>query len=125
MEAAIKYLTIADKEGAFKDAMVGKSISDIREIAKDVLGASVFWDYKMSRTREGYYHVTSGLGPAIKRATIFAPYADLVWLETKTPDIEEERYFSRKIRETYPERRCVHNLSPALIGLHMGLAKRA
>ncbi|KAK1217464.1 mitochondrial 2-methylisocitrate lyase [Marasmius sp. AFHP31] len=94
-EAAIKVSTIKDKEGAvktLKDATVGKSISDI-------LGAPVFWDYEMPRTREGYYHVTSGLG----RATTFAPYADLVWLETKTPDIEEARYFARKIRETYPE----------------------
>ncbi len=32
----------------------------------------------------------------------FAPYADLIWLETKTPDLEQARYFSRKIREKYP-----------------------
>ncbi|KAJ8084647.1 mitochondrial 2-methylisocitrate lyase [Marasmius tenuissimus] len=116
VEAAIKDSTIEDKEGAFKtfkDATVGKSISDMREIAKDILGASVFWDYEMPRTREGYYHVTGGLGPAIKRATTFAPYADLVWLETKTPDIEEARYFARKIRETHPETRFVYNLSPS------------
>ncbi|KAL0068514.1 mitochondrial 2-methylisocitrate lyase [Marasmius tenuissimus] len=115
VEAAIKESTIEDKEGAFKtfkDATVGKSISDMREIAKDILGASVFWDYEMPRTREGYYHVPGGLGPAIKRATTFASYADLVWLETKTPDIEEARYFARKIRETYPETGFVYNLSP-------------
>ncbi|KAL0066537.1 mitochondrial 2-methylisocitrate lyase [Marasmius tenuissimus] len=116
VEAAIKESTIEDKEGAFKtfkDATAGKSISDMREIAKDILGAPVFWDYEMPRTREGYYHVTGGLGPAIKRATTFAPYADLVWLETKTPDIEEARYFARKIRETHPETRFVYNLSPS------------
>ncbi|KAK1219879.1 mitochondrial 2-methylisocitrate lyase, partial [Marasmius sp. AFHP31] len=82
-EAAINVSTIKDKEGAvttFRDATVGKSISDMRQIAEDILGAPVFWDYE-----KGYYHVTSGLG----RATTFAPYADLVWLETKTPDIEE------------------------------------
>ncbi|KAK1220003.1 mitochondrial 2-methylisocitrate lyase [Marasmius sp. AFHP31] len=110
-EAAIKVSTIKDKEGSvktLKDATVGKSISDMREIAKGILGAPVFWDYEMPRTREGYYHLTSGLG----RATTFAPYADLVWLETKTPDIEEARYFARKIRETYPETRSVYNSSP-------------
>ncbi|KAK1233279.1 mitochondrial 2-methylisocitrate lyase [Marasmius sp. AFHP31] len=97
VEAAIKESTIKDKEGAvktFKDA----TISDMREVAKDILGAPVFWDHE-----KGYYHVNGGLGPAIKRATTFAPYADLVWLETETPDIEEARYFARKIRETYPE----------------------
>ncbi|KAK1215329.1 mitochondrial 2-methylisocitrate lyase [Marasmius sp. AFHP31] len=102
-EAAIKVSTIKDKEGAvktFRDATVGKSISDMREIAKDIL---------VPCTQEGYYHVTSGLG----RATTFAPYADLVWLETKTPDIEEARYFARKIHETYPETRSVYNSSPS------------
>ncbi|KAK1217663.1 mitochondrial 2-methylisocitrate lyase [Marasmius sp. AFHP31] len=111
-EAAIKVSTIKDKEGAvktLKDATVGKSISDMREIAKDILGAPVFWDYGMPRTREGCYHVTSGLG----RATTFAPYADLVCLETKTPDIEEARCFASEIRETYPETRFAYNVSPS------------
>lgn len=39
---------------------------------------------------------------AIKRSLTFAPYADLIWLETKTPDLEQARYFARKIREKYP-----------------------
>lgn len=39
---------------------------------------------------------------AIKRANKFAPYADLVWLETKTPDLEQARSFARKIREQHP-----------------------
>jgi isocitrate lyase len=40
--------------------------------------------------------------PAIKRAIAFAPYADLIWLETKEPDLEQARYFARKIRAKYP-----------------------
>jgi isocitrate lyase len=39
---------------------------------------------------------------AVKRAIIFAPYADLLWLETKTPDLAEARWFARKIRAKYP-----------------------
>ncbi|KAL0580669.1 mitochondrial 2-methylisocitrate lyase [Marasmius crinis-equi] len=116
VQAAIKDSTISDKEGAYKafqEATAGKPISDAREIAKDILGAAVFWDYEMPRTREGYYHMTGGLGPAIKRATTFAPYADLVWLETKTPNIEEARYFARKIREKHPGTWFVYNLSPS------------
>jgi isocitrate lyase len=54
------------------------------------------------RTREGYYHFVGGIEPAIARATAFAPYSDLVWLETKTPDLEQARYFARKIREQHP-----------------------
>lgn len=39
---------------------------------------------------------------AIKRTIAYAPYADLLWLETKSPDLEQARYFARKIREKYP-----------------------
>ncbi|KAK7058593.1 mitochondrial 2-methylisocitrate lyase [Paramarasmius palmivorus] len=116
VEAAIKESTIGDKESAYKaylTAVAGKSTVDASEIAKDILGAKVFWDCDMPRTREGYYHTTGGLEPAIKRAITFAPYADLVWLETKTPDIEEARYFARKIREKHPGTWFVYNLSPS------------
>lgn len=43
----------------------------------------------------------------------FAPYADLLWLETKTPDLEQARYFARKIRAKYPGKWFVYNLSPS------------
>ncbi|KAG6870734.1 hypothetical protein C0992_012593 [Termitomyces sp. T32_za158] len=43
----------------------------------------------------------------------YAPYADLVWLETKSPNIEQARYFARKIREKYPGKWFVYNLSPS------------
>ena len=39
---------------------------------------------------------------AIKRELAFAPYADMIWLETKNPDVTQARYFARKIREKYP-----------------------
>ncbi|EEB95168.1 hypothetical protein MPER_05906, partial [Moniliophthora perniciosa FA553] len=116
VEAAIKDSTISDKEAAYKaylTAASGRSTVDAREIAKDILGASVFWDCDMPRTREGYYHMTGGLEPAIKRAITFAPYADLLWLETKAPNIEEARYFARKIREKHPGKWVVYNLSPS------------
>lgn len=44
---------------------------------------------------------------AIKRACAFAPYSDLVWLETKAPDLEQARYFARRIREQHPGK-CVN-----------------
>jgi len=43
----------------------------------------------------------------------FARYADLLWLETKSPNMEQAKYFSRKIRETYPAKWFVYNLSPS------------
>lgn len=42
--------------------------------------------------------------PAIERAKLFAPYADLLWLETKTPDIKQARHFAREIRKSFPEK---------------------
>ena len=56
----------------------------------------------MPKTREGYYHYTGGVEAAIKRELAFAPYADMIWLETKLPDLQQARYFSRKIRDKYP-----------------------
>ena len=58
------------------------------------------------KTREGYYHYTGGVEAAIKRELAFAPFADMIWLETKLPDLQQARYFSRKIREKYPGK-CV------------------
>ena len=58
------------------------------------------------KTREGYYHYTGGVEAAIKRELAFAPYADMIWLETKLPDLAQARYFARKIREEYPGK-CV------------------
>jgi len=43
----------------------------------------------------------------------YAPYADLLWLETKAPDLGQARYFARKIRKKYPGKWFVYNLSPS------------
>ncbi|KAJ3750910.1 isocitrate lyase [Lentinula detonsa] len=116
VEREINQSTIANKPAALKaylDAAAGHSIVDARDIARDLLGASVYWDCDLTRTREGYYHFAGGLEPAVKRAMAFAPYADLLWLETKTPDLEQARSFASKIREKYPGKLLVYNLSPS------------
>lgn len=56
----------------------------------------------MPRTREGYYHFKGGLEAAIKRTNAFAPYAELVWLETKAPDVKQAQHFADKIHERHP-----------------------
>ncbi|KAF8203996.1 isocitrate lyase [Pholiota molesta] len=108
VEKAIQKSSINDKEAAYKiylDAVSGKSNSVAR--------APVFWDWDAPRTKEGYYHYTGGVEAAIKRTKTFAEYADLLWLETKSPDLEQAKYFSGKIRETYPGKWFVYNLSPS------------
>ncbi|KAJ7292814.1 isocitrate lyase [Mycena rebaudengoi] len=116
VKAEIIESSLPDKDGAYKsylDSVAGKSNFEAREIAAEILGKPVFWDWDLPRTREGYYHVTGGVEPAIKRALAFAPYADLLWLETKEPDLEQARYFARKIRAKFPGKWFVYNLSPS------------
>ncbi|KAJ7150208.1 isocitrate lyase [Mycena filopes] len=116
VEAAIAKSTLENKDSAYKaylTAVEGKSNSEAREVATDILGEPVFWDWDLPRTREGYYHVTGGTETAIKRAMAFAPYADMIWLETKEPDLEQARYFARKIRAKFPGKWFVYNLSPS------------
>ena len=65
------------------------------------------------RTPEGYYGIRHGLEPGIARALAYAPYADLLWLETKTPDLEEARKFAEAIHEQYPLKMLAYNCSPS------------
>ncbi|KAG8732533.1 hypothetical protein FRC11_012832 [Ceratobasidium sp. 423] len=62
----------------------------------------VLWDWDLPRTREGYYHFTGGIDASIERVLAFAPHAELLWLETKKPDLEQARSFARKIRKVFP-----------------------
>ncbi len=54
------------------------------------------------RTSEGFYGITGGLEMAIARALAYAPYADLLWMETSTPDIEEARKFAEAVHAKFP-----------------------
>ncbi|TFY71178.1 hypothetical protein EVG20_g1839 [Dentipellis fragilis] len=118
VEQAIERSSIpsAQKGAAFeefKKAAAGKSNSDARDIADDILGERVEWDWELPRTREGYYHTTGGIDMAVSRALAFAPYSDLLWLETKTPNLADAKSFARRIREKYPGKWLVYNLSPS------------
>src|SRR5947207_9935130 len=54
------------------------------------------------RTPEGFFRVREGLDAAIARGRAAAPYADLVWFETSTPDLGEAREFAQAIHEQFP-----------------------
>jgi len=91
----------------------GKSNQVARAVAAEILGEDLYWDWDAPRTREGYYHYSGGIEAAIKRTKAFAPYADLLWLETKSPDLKQAKYFSGKIKEDHPHKMFVYNLSPS------------
>ncbi len=65
------------------------------------------------RTSEGYYVVRNGMDAAIARGLAYAPYADLVWCETKTPDLEQARQFAEGIHKEFPDKMLAYNCSPS------------
>src|SRR2546423_7187555 len=65
------------------------------------------------RTPEGFFCVQPGLDQAISRACSYAPYADLVWCETKTPDLDEARKFAEAVHEKFPAKLLAYNCSPS------------
>ncbi len=65
------------------------------------------------RTPEGFYYVRDGIEAAIARGLAYAPYADLVWFETSTPDLAEARDFAQAIREQFPGKLLAYNCSPS------------
>ncbi|HEX6641071.1 MAG TPA: isocitrate lyase [Thermoanaerobaculia bacterium] len=65
------------------------------------------------RTTEGFYRIRNGLEMAIARAISYAPYADVLWCETSTPDIEEAREFAEGVHAKYPGKLLAYNCSPS------------
>ena len=88
------------------------STKDARAKA-DSLGIDYIWDPQISRTPEGYYQVKGGIEYAIAKSLAVAPFADLLWMETKTADIEDARQFAEAIHEVFPNKMLAYNLSPS------------
>jgi len=65
------------------------------------------------RTAEGFYRITGGLDCAIARGLAYAPYADLLWCETATPDLDEARRFAEAIHAEHPKKLLAYNCSPS------------
>ena len=65
------------------------------------------------RTAEGFYRTEAGMEQAIARGLAYAPYADLIWCETATPDLEEAERFAAAIHAEYPDRLLAYNCSPS------------
>jgi isocitrate lyase len=65
------------------------------------------------RTVEGFYETRQGIEQAISRGLAYAPYADLIWCETSTPDLEEARRFADAIHAKFPDKKLAYNCSPS------------
>ena len=65
------------------------------------------------RTAEGFYRVEPGMAPVIARGLAYAPHADLLWMETGTPDLAQAREFAEAIHARYPDQMLAYNCSPS------------
>ncbi|WP_026545053.1 isocitrate lyase [Arthrobacter sp. 35/47] len=65
------------------------------------------------RTAEGFYKVRNGIEPCIARAKAYAPYSDLIWMETGTPDLELARRFAEAVKSEFPDQMLSYNCSPS------------
>ncbi|KAI9780670.1 MAG: isocitrate lyase 1 [Geoglossum umbratile] len=97
----------------YLSAVKGKSNLEARAIAKGMTGVDIHWDWESPRTREGYYRYQGGTECAINRAVAFAPYADLIWMESKLPDYKQAEQFAHGVHAVWPEQKLAYNLSPS------------
>jgi isocitrate lyase len=65
------------------------------------------------RTAEGFFRVRGGIEPCIARGLAYAPYSDLLWMETSTPDLAVAREFAEAIKSVYPDQMLAYNCSPS------------
>jgi isocitrate lyase len=65
------------------------------------------------RTAEGFFRVSDGLNAAVTRSLAYAPYADVLWFETSTPDLEEARLYAEAVHERFPGKLLAYNCSPS------------
>ena len=65
------------------------------------------------RSNEGFYYTRPCLESPIKRALAYAPYADLIWCETSTPDLDEARRFAEAVKAEFPDKMLAYNCSPS------------
>ena len=112
-----EFATYKEKK---EDLMVNKlgraylSLREMQLLAHEVTPSkNIIFDWDAPRTKEGYYMFKGCIEAAIRRSLVFAPYSDMIWLETKTPDLEQARSFSSEIHKKFPATKLVYNLSPS------------
>jgi len=88
------------------------SIACARDKARS-LGINVVWDPEHVKTPDGYYQVRGGIDYAIAKSLAAAPFADILWMETKTADLEDAKKFADAIHAVYPDKMLAYNLSPS------------
>ena len=100
----------------YREAVQGRSNSEARAIAKTLTGVDVYWDWEAPRTREGFYRYQGGCGCAVNRAIAYAPYADMIWMESQLPDYKQAEQFAHGVHAVWPEQKYVYPIFfPSLV----------
>jgi isocitrate lyase len=99
----------------FRSRIANSSYPAAIEIAKREFGLKSvpYWDWDAPRTVEGYYRYQGGTQCAVHRANAFAPYADLLWMETKKPIYSQAKEFADGVHAVHPKQWLAYNLSPS------------
>ncbi|WP_343576830.1 isocitrate lyase ICL2 [Mycobacterium sp.] len=119
-EAVAELLEFAANEGDSNDMSAEEwrafaqraPLYTAQQKAKE-LGINVAWDCERAKTPEGYYQIRGGIPYAIAKSLAAAPFADLLWMETKTADLVDAREFADAIHAEFPDQMLAYNLSPS------------
>jgi isocitrate lyase len=119
-EAVAEVLEFGESEDEPRDMSAAEwrqfaataSLYTAHQKAKE-LGAQAQWDCELAKTPEGYYQVRGGIPYAIAKSLAAAPFADLLWMETKTADLADARQFAEAIHAEFPDKMLAYNLSPS------------
>ncbi|MCV7206709.1 isocitrate lyase [Mycolicibacterium peregrinum] len=119
-EAVAELLEFREREGEpaamsaadWRGFAARASLYTAQEKARE-LGADVPWDCERVKTPEGYYQVRGGIPYAIAKSLAAAPFADILWMETKTADLADAKQFADAIHAEFPDQMLAYNLSPS------------
>ena len=119
-QAVAEVMTFREEEGVQLEMSVEEWTSFAAtaswytaRLAARRMGINVAWDPERARTPEGFYQIQGGVPYAIAKSLAAAPYADILWMETKTADLAEAREFAEAIHAVYPDKMLAYNLSPS------------
>ena len=119
-EAVAEVLEFGEREGEpagmspdeWRTFAARASLYDARAKAKE-LRVDAGWDCELAKTPEGYYQIRGGIPYAIAKSLAAAPFADILWMETKTADLVDAREFAEAIHAEFPDQMLAYNLSPS------------
>ena len=111
--AEVLQKTHPEKVAEWKTKSAKVGYEDAVELAKSLGAGDVYWNWDTARTREGYYRVKPCTEYSIARCVAFAPFADMLWMETAKPGRKQAQQFADGVLSAHPYAKLCYNLSPS------------